>query len=193
VATEVSDGRVLVAGGYGSSGSSIAGAETFVGPWTIDFEYYPGPDGLLGTGDDVPTPVCPPAACPVLVGLGGQYASIGITFSQGTLFYESPPIYADPWFSQHFISSTTLAASFSVPVRRVSITSYSAWNVTLTAYDASNNVIGTSVLEHPSPGGGFFLGTVSLSTTQPITRFSVRPDNPAVEILNLDDLVFTEN
>jgi len=191
VATEVSYGRVLVAGGYGSSGSSIAEAETFAGPWAIDFEAFPGPDGLLGTADDVPTPVCPPPACPVLIGLGGQYASLGITFSQGTLFYESPPGYGDPWFSDHYISSTGLIASFSVPVREVSITSYSVHTATLTAYDASNNVLGTSVLTNPSPGS-FFLGTLSLTTTQPIDHFSVLPEGPpGFPILNLDDLEFT--
>jgi len=188
VATEMSFGRVLVAGGYGSSGSSIAGAEIFAGPWVIDFEHYPGPDGLLGTADDVPTPGCP-AAPPCLEGpvaaLTTQYASVGITFSQGTLHY-APSFWPG---HDHFISSTPPIASFSVPVRQVSITSYSAHNATLTAYDASNNVLGTSVLTNPSPGS-FYLGTLSLTTTQPIDHFSVLPDNPSL-ILNLDNLVFT--
>jgi hypothetical protein len=157
---------------------------------TIDFEHFPGPDGLLGTADDVPTPttvLCQPQPCeegPVAL-LTTQYASVGITFLQGTLHY-APSFWPG---HQHFISSTSPVATLSRPAHEVSITSYSYWDATLTAYDASDNVIGTSVLTHPSPGAYPFLGTLSLSTAQPIARFSVLPDDPLL-ILNLDDLSY---
>src|SRR4029453_6502567 len=77
----------------------------------------------------------------------------------------------------------------SRPARIISITSNSYWTATLTAYDASDNVIGTSVLTHPSPGSYLLLGTLTVHTTQPIARFSILPDNPDL-ILNLDDLHF---
>jgi hypothetical protein len=157
---------------------------------TIDFEHYPGPDGLLGTPDDVPTPttvLCQPQPCgegPVAQ-LTDQYSSVGVTFSEGTLGY-----FLGFWPGhRHFISSTSVVAALSRPARTVSVTSYSYWNATLTAYDASDNVLGTSVLTHPPPGGGPFLGTLTLTTTQRIARFSVLPDNPSF-ILNLDDLYF---
>ncbi|HSD65935.1 MAG TPA: hypothetical protein VLF95_04500, partial [Vicinamibacteria bacterium] len=79
--------------------------------------------------------------------------------------------------------------TLSRPARTVSITSYSYWNAALTAYDASDNVLGTSVLTHPSPGAYPFLGTLTLTATEPIARFSVLPDNPLL-ILNLDDLSY---
>jgi hypothetical protein len=157
---------------------------------TIDFEHFPGPDGLLGTADDVPTPTtstCYPPPCgegPVAL-LTTQYSSVGITFLQGTLHY-----FPSFWPGhQHFISSTAPIATLSRPARTVSITSYSYWNATLTAYGASDDVLGTYVLTHPSPGAYPLLGTLTLSTTQPIARFSVLPDDP-LQILNLDDLSY---
>jgi hypothetical protein len=157
---------------------------------TIDFEHYPGPDGLLGTADDVPTPTtvaCYPPPCeegPVDE-LRDQYSPVGITFSQGTLAY-----FPSFWPGhQHFISSTETIATLSRTARAISITSYSYWDATLTAYDATDNVIGTSVLTHPSPGGSTLLGTLTVRTAEPIARFSVLPDNPQ-HILNLDDLHF---
>ncbi len=148
----------------------------------IDFEHYPGPDGVLGTGDDVPTPTsCSP--CPIEP-LLGQFTSVGVTFSQELLYYGAlfPP-------GTHFISSTFSAGAFSVPVRKIAIKSNSFWTATLTAYDAGNAVLATSVLSHPSPGSFPLLGTLSVTTALPIARYTVFADDPS-HIVNLDDLVF---
>jgi len=90
----------------------------------IDFEHFPGPDGLLGTVDDVPTPLCPPPTLPPcpqgpVALLSTQYAAVGITFSQGTLHY-APSLWPG---HDHHISSTAPMATFSLPVHQVSITS----------------------------------------------------------------------
>jgi hypothetical protein len=152
----------------------------------IDFEHYPGPDGVLGTGDDVPTP-SPPSCSTTplpLEQLLGQYTPVGVTFTEGTLF--CGPVFTP---GLHFTSAQPLAGTFSVPVREISVTSNSAWDATLTAYDGDDNVVAAFVLSHPAPGTTFFLGTLRVSTAQPIARFAVRSDHPD-HILNLDDLTF---
>ena len=65
----------------------------------------------------------------------------------------------------------------------------------LYALDASNNIIATNTLTNSE--GGFLLGTLGLSTAQPISRFTVLPLGCSIggtggacnDILNLDSLV----
>lgn len=151
---------------------------------TIGFEYFPGPDGQLGTPDDVPTGTCPSLSCPLQL-LTTEYASLGITFVGTTLFY-GPNFWSG---HPHFISDTSWGATFSIAVKNVAFRSYSYWPVNLTAYDASDNVIGTATLSHPAPGTFPLEGGLAVTTLQPIARFSVVADHPN-HILNLDDLLF---
>jgi hypothetical protein len=159
-----------------ASGAAVAGAQI-----NIDFEHLPGPDGVLGTSDDVPTNSV------FLQPLGDKFASVGLTFSQGTLFqgafYDGNP-------SNHFISSTNPIGVFSVPVFGIAIDSNSYWNAILTAYDVNGNVLATDELLNPNAGSAFLSGQLSLKTLQPIYSFSVLPDNPQ-RILNLDNLQLT--
>ena len=151
---------------------------------TIDFEYFPGVDGILGTADDVPTPNCPGGIC---FPLSNELSSLGLTFSSGTLFQGN-------WFpgssaNNHYISSSPLNVTLSVPVFGISIESYSFWTSVLTAFDTLDNVIATVVLTNPDEGVNLSLGTLSLSTNQAIRRFTVVAQSGPNHILNLDNLI----
>ena len=151
------------------------------GTINIDFEHFPGADGILGTADDVAAPN------EYINPLNTQFASLGLNFSQGTLF-QAPFYDGNP--NNHFLSSTSPVATFSVPVFGLSIQSKSYWDATLTAFDSHGNVIASNVLLNPNAGSDFYLGTLALSSTQQIYGFSVLPSNPNY-ILNLDNLVIT--
>ena len=159
---------------------------------TIDFERYPGPDGILGTADDT-FPVCDAGG--ICGNLGSQFAGMGITFSSGLL--EQAGLFPGSTSSNHFVSSSPPDATFSIPVTGISITSYSFWTATLYALDDANNVIASNTLTNPNAGSAFFLGTLSVSTTTPIRRFTVLAAGCQVgggmcdQILNLDNLVLT--
>lgn len=158
-------------------------------PVTLDFEAFPGPDGRLGTADDVATPSCSPVCAQV----GSSYAGMGIVFASGTLFQSS--IFPGKPATNHFVSSTRADVSLAFPVYGVTITSYSVWTAVLYAFDAGGNLIATSTLVNPNPGGTFLLGALSVSTAVPIQRFVVLEAGctvggaPCNNILNLDDLV----
>lgn len=167
-----------------------AGAQQSV---LVDFETFPGPDGAFGTPDDVPAPPCPGLICG---GLTNQFSSFGMTFSRGTLgqtlFFPGAPA------TNHFITSTPPDATFTRSVGGISITSFSSWTATLYALDAQGAILASDTLVHPSPGTSSpFLGTLSVTTTEPIARFTVLAagcsiGGPCDPILNLDDLTLTE-
>ncbi len=156
-------------------------------PVIIDFETFPGPDGKLGTADDV-TPPTGPDGGPV-VNLSDEYASVGLIFDRGTLHY-GPTFGAMSGFGNYFLSSIPVDARLTVPVVGIEITSYSVWNAKLTAFDASNRIVAVANLWHTDPGGGFERGTLHLSTNQPIARFTlIEQSGNGSRILNLDRLV----
>jgi len=148
---------------------------------TIDFEHTPGPDGILGTADDVPM------SNAYMQALGDQFSSLGLRFTQGTLFQSS---FFDGNGANHFISSTNPIAVLSKPVTGISIESYSYWDATLTAYGIDGQVIASDRLSNQNAGVEVQRGELSLTSTQPIYGFSVLPDLPSY-ILNLDNLVLT--
>jgi hypothetical protein len=169
------------------------------GPTTvvIDFEHFPGPDGRLGTPDDVTPPTttgsgapCPPSLC-LIRNVSNEWSSVGVVFTRGTLFYDTQGFGAQAGFGKYFLSSLPVEARLSVPVYGIEITSYSGWNAKLTAYDAADRVLGVANLWHP-PGSAFHGGTLRLCTREPIARFAVieQSDNASL-ILNLDRLVLT--
>ncbi len=153
----------------------MAGQPASASSILIDFEHLPGADGVLGTLDDTPT------GGREIEALSDQFAALGVTFSQGSLFnYQLFSVDG----SSHFISSSYPIASFSVPVYGISIQSKSFWDATLTAYDADGKVLAAQTLKG---NGQFNLGTISVSSARAISSFSVMPDNPN-HILNLDNL-----
>lgn len=164
-----------------------AGAQSVL----VDFETFPGPDGAFGTPDDVPAPPCPGGIC---AGLSNEFSSFGMTFSSGTL--GTFPLFPGAPVTNHFVTASPPDATFTRPVVGISITSYSVWTATLYALDANGAVLATDTLVHPSPGSSFFLGTLSVTTTEPIARFTVVADGCSIggrcdQILNLDDLILT--
>jgi hypothetical protein len=164
---------------------------------TIDFERFPGPDGILGTVDDT-FPACNTPGCTNLCpceSLNSQFAGIGLTFTSGLLLQGD--LFPGSSSSNHFVSSSPPDATFSIPVTGISITSYSFWTATLYALDDANNVIASNTLTNPNAGSAFFLGTLSVSTSTPIRRFTVLAAGCQIgagmcnQILNLDNLVLT--
>ncbi|MFC5461015.1 PEP-CTERM sorting domain-containing protein [Massilia niabensis] len=148
---------------------------------TMNFESFPGPDGILGTADDVSAPNT------FLQPLRDQYASLGVTFTQGTLLQDN---FMGGAASNHFISSTYPIGVFSVPVLGIRIDSRSFWDAFLTAYDVNGNILAQDVLLNPNAGWAPLAGQLSLTSLTPIHRFSVMANN-ADRILNLDNLVLT--
>ncbi len=166
----------------------------------IDFEASPGPDGKLGTRDDIPTP-SPCDLCRPLSVLG--YDAMGVNFTSGqltagNLFPPSPG--HGP--NNHFSTSSVPDATFSVPVFRINLTSYSVWNLTLYAFDASGAILDADTFVNPggpfNPNGSlnFALAQMEVSSPVPIARFTVRPEGclpsePGCSaIVNIDDMVF---
>jgi hypothetical protein len=149
---------------------------------TIDFEHFPGPDGVLGTADDLA-----PSSLPYPVWVRNEFSSLGLIFEQGSLmrgdFFDGNP-------SNHFLSSTMLVGVFSIPVFGITIESNSYWDAILTAFDASGNVIGTDLLSNPDVGSSQMFGVLGLSLTGPIASFSITARDPNY-ILNLDNLELT--
>jgi len=166
-----------------AAGSPIAAGQ----PVLIDFEHFPGPDGIIGTSDDIPAPPCPGPSLTPCFNLSNEFSSMGLTFTSGTLFQGN--LFPGSAPTNHFLSSTTTDASFSGLVTGVSIRSYSAWTATLYALDENSNVI----VSNTTAG----VGTLSVSSSRPIRRFVVLPagcqigGNNCQPILNLDDLVLT--
>jgi hypothetical protein len=158
---------------------------------TIDFESFPGPDGRLGTPDDVPTPACPTGG--FCGPLSSEYASAGITFTSGTLFQGN--FFPGTEATNHFISSSQTIATFTLPVYEISLTSYSFWTAILWAFDSAGQVLATAVLVNPAAGSQPLLGTLHVVTQQPIASVKVLAENcsPLAEhcdqILNVDDLI----
>jgi len=172
------------------AGLLAAAAATSV---TIDFERFPGQDGMLGTSDDTfPTCGSDPSPQAVCEPLGSQFASLGLFFSSGLILQGA--LFPGGSATNHYVSSSPIDGIFAFPVTGISITSYSVWNATLYALDEANNVIASDTSINPT--GDFFLDTLSVSTTTPIHRFTVLAGNCEIgsscsEILNLDDLVVT--
>jgi hypothetical protein len=160
---------------------SVVSASALAGTISVDFEHFPGPDGQLGTADDLP------AGNIFLQPIRDQYASLGLRFTQGTLFQSS---FYNGDSANHFLSSTQPVARFDLPVLSIGIESYSFWDVILTAYDAAGNVIGSSTLGNPGAGSEFLRGEVGFASGTPIYGFSVTSTSPDY-ILNLDNLRFT--
>lgn len=155
----------------------------------IDLETSPGPDGLIGTADDLSTPV-PCVACRPLGALG--YGALGINFTSGTLFAGN--LFPNHGPKNHLSSSSVPDATLSVPVYGISLSSYSAWTLTLYAFDASGTILATTTATNPT--GDFVLSRLDVSSVTPIARFTVRPKGclpsaPSCDrILNIDDMVF---
>jgi hypothetical protein len=153
-----------------AASAGLASAATI----TLDFETAPGADGQLGTADDIPMPP--------FGWVRDEYASLGITFTQGTVvqsgFFDSNPL-------NHFITSTSPIGFFTRPVFGISIESYSMWNATLSVFDAAGNLLASDRITNNT--GSFMRELLSVTTTNAIHSFSILPDSDG-PILNLDNM-----
>ena len=165
----------------------IAAVPAEAGSIVIDFEHFPGPDGVLGTADDVPS---------VSGAIDTQFSTLGITFVPHGLIAFA--LFPGTTSSNHYLSdsnSLPLDATLSVPVFGVSIQSYSVWTETLYAFDAGNNILASNTLT-VGPCCSFLFGTLSVTTNQPISSFAVIANGCTIgvrcaEISNLDNLTLT--
>jgi hypothetical protein len=162
----------------------------------INFDFSPGPDSKYGTNDDEPAPLCSGSSGLNICDFSSSfYSNNQIKFSSGTPFQGN--FFPGKNSNNHFISSSPLIASFSLPVNGISVKSYSNWTAILWAFDASNNVIASDVLVNHTQGNRAFFGKLMVFTNQPIAYFKVlaegcHPSNSTCDhILNLDDLVLT--
>ncbi|MEM1203118.1 MAG: hypothetical protein AAGN66_07800 [Acidobacteriota bacterium] len=190
--TEVSDLRRPRAA-FGTVVSAVlwlVAAGAFGQTLTLDFETFPGPDGQLGTGDDVPTPDCSVQPCAV----ADAYAALGLDFTVGTLLQGDTFPGTGP--GNHYLSSSPPDVAVTPDVYGVSIRSHSRWTAVLYVLDADGGVLATDTLVNPSAGVSDHGGTLGVVTTEPIRRFTVRPlgcgiDEQCSQILNLDDLTIS--
>ena len=173
---------------FAAVGPAIAAGQSVL----IDFEQFPGPDGIIGTADDIPAPPCPGPSPGLCFNLSNEFSSMGLTFTSGSLFQGN--LFPGATATNHYLSSPTTDVSVSSLVTGVSITSFSVWTATLYALDENSNVIASNTLINPNAGSSFFLGTLSVSSSRPIRRFVVLPAGCQIgagqcnQILNLDNL-----
>ena len=174
----------------GEKSDSTRGANA---PIEIDFEVFPGVDGVFGTEDDEFPPFCD-FWCYELV---DEFSSIGVRFNTGSLYQVPGGFFPDRPADNHFVSRYPLNIELDQPAFSVSIRSYSVWNAVLYVYDQRDQLIASDTLSHPDPQSDFYLGTMSVTTEEPIYQVIVMADTCAPdpvtpmscdEILNLDDL-----
>ena len=159
----------------------------------IDFDVFPGGDGVFGTEDDQFPPSCDFWCYDLL----DEFSSIGVRFNTGSLYQVPGGFFPDRPADNHFVSRYPLNIELDQPAFSVSIRSYSVWNAVLYAYDQQDQLIASDTLSHPNPQSDFYLGTMSVTTEEPIYQVIVMADTCAPdpvtpmlcdEILNLDDL-----
>lgn len=160
----------------------------------IDFETTPGPDGLLGTADDVPL-TAPSLFSSQTTQLTTEFSSVGLTFTMPTtndanevLLAQSfsPPGTHSPVNLLAAGSGLVLGGTFSVPVFEVSAL------VGIT----SNGATGADILKI-FDAGGISLGTVQGSETTvtitsavPIARFEIRDSGAISDVVAIDNFSF---
>lgn len=153
----------------------------------INFEWYPGPDGKLGTADDIPI------TAPTLFGaqteqLTKQFQGEGILFDPDppvndkneildAATFTTPPEHTPPNILASS-GSATIEGHFTIPVTEIrALIGISGGSDQLTIYDANNNVLGQIVGDDK---------TVELKSATPIARFVISPvasTTPAIDNL----------
>ncbi|MCA9278060.1 MAG: hypothetical protein H6815_04640 [Phycisphaeraceae bacterium] len=130
-----------------SATAAVAGP----GAVTINFDVYPGPDGVLGTPDDVPI-AAPTTFNGQAEQLTNQYASVGILFTPSAPINDQNEILDAASFNTpashtppNLLASSgslPIEATFTTPVIRVSaLVGISGGADTLEAYDANGTLI----------------------------------------------------
>lgn len=160
----------------------------------IDFEYKPGPDGVLGTADDVRVNA-PGLFSRQPYQLTTEFSSLGVTFTMPTTndaneileaVSFSPPGTHSPFHLLAADSGLVLGGTFQVPV----------YEVSALVGISSNGANGADILEIFDAGGGS-LGTVqgsettvSISSAVPIARFEIRDSGVVSDVVAIDNFSF---
>jgi len=169
-----------------SLAASVASAQTV----RIEFEATPGPDGVLGTADDVPI-VAPTTFGAQPQQLTDEFMSLGLRFTPNPATNDMNEVLDAASFTTPaghtppnlFASSGTLMirGSFTVPVSRVgALIGISGGSDELQIFDAGGASLGTIV------GDDAF---VFLTSTTPIASFAIRAftsTTPAIDNLEFD-------
>ena len=157
---------------------------------TLDFNYYPGPDGILGTADDVPI-VGPTTFAAQTVQLTDQFAALGIDFTPNpgtndkneilnSSSFTTPPGHTPPNLLGS-AGAATITGSFSHPVYTVSaLIGISGGSDEMEIYDAAGASLGSMVGDDV---------VVTLTSVTPIASFEIRPiasTTPAIDNLEFD-------
>lgn len=156
----------------------LISAPAFSAPIAIDFEHFPGPDGKLGTSDDI-------QPYGGIRRLSDEFASMGLDIIEGSIIEAD---FFDGNAANHFLSSTKTIIAFDMSVFGISITSKSYWDATLTAYGASGNILAIDILEHLNPRAFTMTGLLSVTSSEAIASFSIVSDHEN-HILNMDNMV----
>lgn len=175
---------------------SLAAAALCAGPLLaqsvvrIEFEHFPGPDGLLGTPDDIPI-TAPTLFATQTSQLTTEFSTLGILFTPNpsvndkneildSATFTTPPAHTRP----NLLASSgalTISGEFTVPVFRVSaLIGISGGSDILEIFDGTGASLGSIVGDDV---------TVTLSSTTPIHRFEVRPNastTPAIDNLEFE-------
>ena len=156
---------------------------------TIDFEFFPGPDGLLGTPDDIPI-TAPTLFSSQLEQLTDQFASLGIEFTPlvpiddrneilDAASFTTPPSHTPPNLLGS-AGSEIIEFRFTVAVSSVTaLIGISGGSDVMEIYDSGGASLGARVGDDVE---------VTLSSTSPIARVEIRPfasTTPAI-----DNLIF---
>jgi hypothetical protein len=157
---------------------------------TIDFEHFPGPDGQLGTPDDIP--IIPNQGWSgVNPGLTSEFATVGV------LFTPDPP-----FLNQNVVvhpssgpDLTNLLGSFVNPIQGVFPTPVSRVAV---EFESANGPLFPDLLEALRADGSVIASTLvnggpaSLQPAEPIYGFRCSwPNGPAPQQVVIDNLSFT--
>lgn len=153
----------------------------------INFEWYPGPDGILGTGDDIPI-TAPTLFSAQTEQLTKQFQTVGILFTPDpptddkneildAATFTTPPQHTRP----NILASSgtlTIEGRFTLPIFEIgALIGISGGADRLDIYDASNNLLGSIVGDDQE---------VVLQTVVPIDRFVISPvasTTPAIDNL----------
>jgi hypothetical protein len=157
----------------GAAAMALLSAPVAMAQTLINFDVYPGPDGQLGTPDDIPI-VAPTTFAAQPLQLTNEFATVGVRFAEPVVndrneildnnTFTNPPGSTEP---NLFAASGLLVIdlTFTVNVTSVSaLIGISGGSDRMTIYDATNNVLGSAVGDDV---------VVTLASAMPIVRVTI--------------------
>ncbi len=156
---------------------------------SITFDFYPGPDGMLGTPDDIPI-VAPTLFTAQALQLTSEFATVGVRFAEPVTndrneilnndTFANPPTSTEP---NLFASSgaLTIEFTFTIPVHSVTaLIGISGGSDRMTIFNAAGASLGSAVGDDAD---------VTLTSPTPIARVVISPETgttPAIDNLRFE-------